>query len=108
MTPCQTCRTRHECVTSFNRCPKGTVDEGHQTLVDAQRDKLEAERNLPRCPACKGVPVLLYEPGSTYSACIHKRPDCPCLERVPEEDYRGLVKKIRKKQNSACKESRER
>ncbi len=103
MTPCQTCRTRHECVTSFTRCPKGTVDEGHQTLVDAQRDKLEAERNLPRCPACKGVPVLLYEPGSTYSVCIHKRPDCPCLERVPEEDYRGLVHLIKSRVSASRK-----
>lgn len=96
MTPCQTCRTKIECVTKFTRCPKGTVDEHHETLAQNARERREAERNLPRCPACKGVTVLHYEPGSTYSVCIHKRPDCPCLERVPEEDYRGLVNLIKK------------
>ena len=97
MTPCQTCRTKIECVTKFTRCPKGTVDEHHETLAQNARERREAERNLAICPACKGVPVLRYEPGSTYSVCIHKREDCPCLERVPEEDYLGLVKKIREK-----------
>jgi|DEB0MinimDraft_6_1074348.scaffolds.fasta_scaffold117056_1 hypothetical protein len=90
MTPCQTCRTRQDCAT-FDRCPKATVNEKHPALAQAQREKLEAEKGLKPCPTCKGLPALHYEPGSTFSSCLYSRPDCPCLERVPDEDYRGLV-----------------
>jgi|DEB0MinimDraft_6_1074348.scaffolds.fasta_scaffold17162_5 hypothetical protein len=73
------------------------TDHDHPLLIAAQQSRRDAEDALSPCRECDGFPLLAYEPGSTYSTCLHNRRDCPCLERAPDEDYPELVRRINAK-----------
>jgi len=77
------------------------IDPDHPLLIAAQQARRDAEDALDPCRVCDGYPHIAYEPGSTYSQCLHRRPDCPCLDRAPDEDYPELVRRINAKNQPA-------
>jgi hypothetical protein len=57
----------------------------------------EAMSALKPCHKCQGKPIILYEPGSSKTACWMKDKECPCIERSPDMELDLLVERINKK-----------
>lgn len=55
---------------------------------------------LKPCHKCQGKPVILYVPGSSYTACLMKNKACPCVERSPDMELELLVERVNAKNNS--------
>ena len=54
----------------------------------------DAYSAIDPCTKCQGKPVILYEPGSSYTKCWLKDPECPCIERAPDMELDLLVERI--------------
>lgn len=60
----------------------------------------EAISAINPCHKCMGKPVILYEPGSSYTYCPMKNKACPCVERSPDMELELLVARVNAKNNS--------
>ena len=59
--------------------------------------KKQAIEAINPCSKCQGKPVILYEPGSSYTKCWLNEDECPCLERAPDMELDLLVERINEK-----------
>jgi len=57
----------------------------------------EAETKLSPCSLCGGKPVILYDPGCSFSRCVRKKTGCPMENAAPDMELDLLVERINAK-----------
>lgn len=56
--------------------------------------RTEATNAIHPCKLCGGKPFVRYDPGCSFTTCIHMKEDCPCVNAAPDDELELLVERV--------------